>query len=369
MRRETETGQPGRRRDFWKPALLVTGVLITALLASTAFFDWHLHGGAPLLTPRFSPREFLHALGSNLDWLVAFLLLSTSMLPLRALQWQRTLPRKVPFSERWHFVNIGAAVQNLLPGNLGDITRAFLLARTQKLPVVVGLGSVAVCKLLELAALVLLAASALSLPYWGRIPQLSHALGIAAWLFVGLATLVVLLARYSLPVARRLQRADALPKVQTALAQVDAGLGTARSPKGMLVALLFSIPPNLAAAVGYGIGLQAIGVKHGLFAGPIVLGLIALGQGTPGIAPGPGMYLLVTSWAARSLGAPAEDAAAFALLTNVATGVSHWVPGLISLMLRRVRWSELKQETSLAKHAAKQAARIGEGDERVPAEM
>ena len=39
-------------------------------------------------------------------------------------QWQRPLEKKTPFMERWHFVNIGAAVHNLLPGNLGDVTRA-----------------------------------------------------------------------------------------------------------------------------------------------------------------------------------------------------------------------------------------------------
>lgn len=349
---------------------MILGIAITALLASTAFFDWHLHGEAPLLTPRFSMGDFLQSLGSNLGWLAIFFLLSTAMLPLRAIQWQRTLEKHVPLRERWHFVNIGAAVQNLLPGNLGDVTRAFLLARTQKMPVVVGLGSVAVCKLLELATLVILAAASLSLPYWQRMPDLAHALKVASWLFVALVLVTVLLARFSLPLARRLQRADRLPKLRTLLAQVDAGLGTARSVKGMLIALLFSIPPNFAAALGYGIGLEAMGVPHGLFAGPLVLALIALGNGTPGIAPGPGMYLLVVSWGARALGASPEDAAAYALLTNVATGLSHWIPGLVSLAIRRVRWSELKTETSLAKKAAKHAQEESPSlDSRLPAEV
>lgn len=344
--------KPGPRAG-WKIAAIAFGVAFTLALGSTAFLSWNLHG-RPLVTPRFSVSAFRHALGANLPWLVVFTLLSAAMLPLRAVQWQKTLEKPTPFRERWHFVNIGAAVHNLLPGNLGDVTRAFLLARTQRLPVVVGLGSVAVCKLLELATLVIIAALALSLPYWNRLPELAEALEAAAWLFVALATAVVLLARFSGPLAGRLMRAGRWQRLQFLLRHVDAGLGTARSVKGMLIALAFSFPPNMAAALAYGIGLRAIGVEHGILAGPIVLALIALGKGTPGIAPGPGLYILITSWAARALGASAEDAAAFALLTNIATGLSHWIPGLMSLAIRRVRWSELKRETTLAKEAARE---------------
>lgn len=332
---------------------MVVGAIITILLGSTAFFDWHFGDAQPLLTPRFSVREFGAALTSNLGWLVAFFVLSAAMLPLRAVQWQKTLQPHTPFSERWHFVNVGAAVHNLLPGNLGDVTRAFLLARTQKLPFLVGLGSVAVCKLLELAALLILTAIALTLPFWERIPQVIHVLRVGAWVCVGLVLLVILLARFSRPLANRLSARKRLPRVRRVLLEIDEGLGTARSFRGMAVALLFSFPPNLAAAFAYGLGLQAMGISHGLLAGTMVLALIALGKGTPGLPTGPGMYFLVVSWAARELGATAQEAAAYALLTNVATGLSHWVPGMVSLAIRRIRWSELKRQTSLAAEAAR----------------
>lgn len=347
---ETVEKKPGR--TGLKILAVAFGLIFTAVLGSTAFFEWNLKGDGPLLTGRFPAAVFVDALWKNLPWLVLFTLLSSAMLPLRAIQWQRTLETKVPLRERWHFVNIGALVQNLLPGNLGDVTRSFLLARTQRLPVVVGLGSVAVCKLLELATLVILAAIALSLPYWSHMPALSNALGTAAWVFVALITLVVLLARYATPLAAKLERKKRLPKLQVLLGHVDAGLGTARSLKGMLIALIFSFPPNLAAALAYGIGLRMMGVEHGLAAGALVLALIALGKGAPGIAPGPGMYFLVVSWAAREFGASPEDAAAYALLTNIATGVSHWIPGLVSVVVRRIKWSELRAQTSMAREAA-----------------
>lgn len=356
-----EAAEQGPQRRGLKVVLIVFGILVTAALGSTAFVTWNFGGEEPLMDPRFSIGEFVTALGDHLVWLIVFALLSAAMLPLRALQWQFTLERKVRFSERWHFVNIGATVHNLIPGNLGDVMRAFLLARTQRFPFVVSLGSVAICKLLELATLIIMAGLVLLLPLWARIPQVVDALRIGTWILVGFVFLVLVLAHFSRPLAKKLELRGRLPRLQRILGEVTVGLGTARSFKGMFLALLASFPPNMAAALAYGIGLQAIGVRNGLLAGPLLLTLIALGKGVPGLPTGPGMYFLVTSWVARILGASAEDAAAFALLTNIATGVSQWVPGLVSLGIRRIRWSELKAQTSMAAEAAR-AAKSGELD-------
>jgi hypothetical protein len=331
---------------------VVLGVLFTLILGSTAFVDWSFKGGLHL-TPRFSTGDFLEALKGNIDWLLVFVLLSTSMLPLRAIQWQSTLRQPVPFRERWHFVNIGALVHNVIPGNLGDVTRGFLLARTQQLPVVVGLGSVAMCKLLELVTLILLAAAAMLLPFWSGLPQLGSVLRVGVAVCGGLTLVTLSLARFSRPLAGHLPMGPRWNRIKDLLLEVDGGLRTARSARGLGWALFLSFPPNIVASLAYGVGLTALGVKHGLAAGPLVLLLIALGKGTAGMPTGPGMYFLVASWFARALGVPAQDAAAYALLTNVATGVSHWIPGVISLVMRRVHWSELRQQTSLAAEAAR----------------
>jgi glycosyltransferase 2 family protein len=355
--KEASLAEPSARKRNLKIVGLFLGVMVTVGLGSTAFFDWRLDGYSLSLTPRFSPNEFGASLRGNLAWLLLFVALSASMLPLRALQWQRTLERPVPFLERWHLVNLGAAVHNMLPGNMGDVTRAFLLARTQRLPFLVGLGSVAVCKLLELAALILMAAAVLMLPLWGALPEVGMVLRAAVWTCAGLVLLMILVARYAHRIAGRLPRRGRWIRLAALLGELNDGLGTARSARGMAVALLYSFPANLAAALAYGIGLQALGVHNGLLAGPLVLTLIAVGKGAPGLPTGPGMYFLVTAWIARALGASPSDAAAYALLTNIATGVSHWVPGLISLAVRRLRFSELKAQSGLAVQAANQAKR------------
>ncbi len=140
------------------------------------------------------------------------------------------------------------------------------------------------------------------------------------------------------------------------LGHVSEGLGTARSFRGMAVALFFSIGPVLAPALAYGLALRGIGVRGGLFAGAVVLGAIALGQSLPGVPAGMGIYYFVTSWAARSLGATPEDAAAFSILTHLGTVLSQVTVGALSVRMRGIRLRDLRKGGSLAREATSHVA-------------
>lgn len=334
----------------------VVGVVLSVVLISTAFFHWNLRGDGPLLVPRFPLREFFRELPGHLVWLVPFMLLSASVIPLRALQWQQTLQRRVPFKERYHLVAIGAFTHNALPGKLGDIIRSFLLSRTQRLPFLQSLGSVAVCKLLEFAALMLLVALSFLGPFGKTMAHFAGALKVAVSLCIGLVALVVLLAHYSRPLAHALHRRHRMLRLQGLLLHVAEGLGTARSFRGMAVALLYSVGPVLSPALGYGMALHGLGIPGGLFAGAVVLGAIALGQAVPGVPAGMGLYYFVTSWAARSLGASEADAAAFSALTHLGTVFSQVTVGAISMHQRKLRLKDLRRGGSLAREAAHHVA-------------
>ncbi|WP_257458275.1 lysylphosphatidylglycerol synthase transmembrane domain-containing protein [Archangium lipolyticum] len=343
-------------RTYLKALAVLVGVVLSAILISTAFFRWNLGGDGPLLIPRFSLGKFVHDLPGHLRWLIPFMLLSASIIPFRAMQWQKTLGKPVPIRERYHLVAIGAFTHNALPGKLGDFIRSFLLSRTQRIPFLQSLGSVAVCKLLEFAALMGLVALSFVGPFGETMAQFSGALRAAVGVCVGLVVLVVLLAHYALPLARLLERKKRLPRLQHLLGHVSEGLGTARSFRGMAVALLFSIPPVLAPALGYGLGLHALGIHGGVFAGTVILGAIALGQSFPGVPAGMGIYYFVTSWAARNLGASPEDAAAFATLTHLGTVVSQVAVGALSVRIRGIRLRDLRKGGSLAREAASHVA-------------
>jgi glycosyltransferase 2 family protein len=343
-------------RAYLKVLSVLAGVVISALLLSNVFFHWNLKGAGPLLTPRVSLSDFAKDLPGHLPWFIPFLLLSAAVIPLRALQWQRTLSKPVPFRERYHLVAIGAFTHNALPGKLGELIRSFLMSRTQRIPFLQSLGSVAVCKLLEFAVLMGLVALSFLGPFGEKMTDFAGPLRLAVVACVLLVVAVVLLAHYSLPLSRWLGRRGKLPRVRHLLGHVSEGLGTARSFRGMAWALLFSIGPVLAPALAYGMALRGIGVSGGLFAGTVVLGAIALGQSLPGLPVGMGLYYFVTNWAARSLGASAEDALAFSMLTHLGTVLSQASLGAFSVRLRGIRVKDLRRGGSLARQAANHIA-------------
>ncbi|ABF90585.1 putative membrane protein [Myxococcus xanthus DK 1622] len=343
-------------RALLKALLAVFGLVLSVVLLSTAFFKWNLSGTGPLLQPRFPLGDFVRDLPRHLVWLVPFMLLQASIIPLRAVQWQRTLRRHVPLKERYHLVAIGAFVHNALPGKLGDVMRSFLLSRTQRIPFLRCLGTVGVCKLMEFAALMLLVMLSLLGPFGRTLSRFEGELKVAVLLCVGLVALVVFLAHWSGPLAFALHRRHKLPRVEGFLHHVSEGLGTARSFTGMAKVFVFSVAPVLASALAYGLALHGIGISGGLFAGAVVLGAISLGQSLPGVPAGMGIYYFVTSWAARSLGASPEDAAAFATLTHLGTVISQVAVGAVSVHLRKIRIRDLRKGGSLAREAASHVA-------------
>ncbi len=339
-----------------KAVLALLGVVLSAVLLSTAFFRWNLKGPGPLLVPRFSLSDFVSDLPGHLVWLIPFMLLSAAIIPLRAVQWQRTLQKRVPFTDRYRLVGIGAFVHNALPGKLGDVTRAFLMSRTQRIPFVQTVGSVAVCKLLEFAALMVLVALSFLGPFAETMSRFQGPMKAAISALVGFVALVLLLAHYSAPLAEWLHRKHRMRRVQGFLNHVHEGLGTARSFRGMGAAFVFSIGPVLASSLAYGLALQGLDIRGGLFAGGVVLGAIALGQAVPGVPAGMGLYYFVTSWAARSLGASPEDAAAFSTLTHLGTVISQVAVGAFSVHKSGLRLKDLRKGGALAKDAASHVA-------------
>lgn len=337
---------------------IVIGVVASVLLLSTVFFRWDFSGDGPLLLARFNAKQFISELPKHLPWLAAFIVLSAAIIPFRAVQWQRTLPQRVPFWERYHLVAIGAFTHNAVPGKLGEGFRAFLLARSQMLPFVTVLGSVAVCKLLEFAALMSLVALSALGPLSIHSQKLESLMRVASFVCVGLVVLVLALAHGAEPAAKWLVRRQRFPRVANFLDHVHDGLGAARTWRGFALAFLASIPPVAANALGYGVALEGIGVEHGLFAGAIVLGGISLGQALPGIPVSMGVYYFVTSWLARAYGASEAEAAAFSTMTHLATVFTQVAVGGFSLWKRKIRWKELRLRSKEASHEAEVASHL-----------
>jgi len=325
--------------------LTAVGALLTAVMVGSAFFE--VLGHPPWIVPRFSGAAFLLQVPRQGPWVVGFLLLSLAVIPLRALQWQSALGRHVPFRERYHLVAMGAFVHNAIPGKLGDLFRALLLSRQRGFSFSEALGSVFLCKLLELAALLGLVALSFAGPFGAALAPFQAGARAALVLCVPGFSLVLLLAHRARPLSAWLERRGRLPRLRQVLLNVGAGVAVVRSPRTLGRALLWSVAPVLAAALAYGVGLWGLGVHGGVAAGAVVLGAIALGQATPGMPVGLGLYYFVTAWAARALGAPPEHAALYAVLTHTSTVVSQVVLGAVSLKVCRFRWRDLRRDVAL----------------------
>ncbi len=335
---------PASRPRRWavRTLAVVAGVALSAVLISATFFRVHLAGGLSL-EPRFDVGLWLRELPANLPWVLAFMALTALVIPLRALQWRHTLGERSPgFGQRYHAVAIGAFFHNAVPGKLGEFVRALLLARRAKISFFESLGSVLIGKLLELVALICVVAVALCGPVGpGASGRLGMALAIATGLCLAFFTLALLGARHALPLGLKLQRRGKFPRVSLALMNLGKGLSATRSPRRAAIALALSTGPVLASAMAYGVALHFLGVPRGLFAGGVVLGAVSLGQLTPGLPIGMGMYYLTSSWAARSLGASGAEAASFAALTHLATASTQLLVGFVSLLSQRIRPREL----------------------------
>lgn len=321
----------------------IAGLAASAAIAASAFVRVQRTAAGFALTPRFALGPWVNDLQNHLPWALTFGLLTASVIPLRALQWRFTLgPRPPGFLARYHAIAIGAFVHNAAPGQLGEFTRALLLSKGHGLPFFESLGSVLTGKLLELAALVAVVALALAGPLGaGLSGRLGPALGAAAGLFLALFAVAQILARRAERWSLALERRGRLPRLSAALRHLGAGLGPSRSPRRAVLALVASFGPVGASALAYGLALHGLGVPKGLFAGGVVLGAVCLGQLTPGLPIGTGMYYLTTTWAARALGASPAQAAAFAALTHLSALASQVAVGLASVILCRRPWGEV----------------------------
>ncbi len=337
-------GVQGSARPLWKRwfvrvPLTIFGAILSLSFIASAFFDPSIADGQLHLVPRFSLGSWISALPEHLIWVIPFAACAAAILPLRALSWGLALgPHKAPpFRARYHAVASGAFVHNALPGQLGDLCRAQLLARRCGLPLFEGFGAALVCKLFEFLALIALVGISLLSSAGAGIDGLESAVLAAALLFALLAGASWLLARWMGPLARWLEDRNRLPRLRNILENLGQGFTPIRSLRQSLRLALAALGPVLAPALGYGIALQAMGVERGLLLGPLLLGAITLSQFSVGLPIGVGMYYLSASWAARALGVPDGDAAALTLLTHLATVATNLIVGFASIVRYRVR--------------------------------
>ncbi|BDG04883.1 lysylphosphatidylglycerol synthase domain-containing protein [Anaeromyxobacter oryzae] len=328
-------GRPPRR--LGRAVLVAVAVAASLALVLLVFFRVGWEGG-PRLAPRFELAGFVRRLPEHRRWLGPFALLTALLPAWRALVWRLVLPEPpARYRDAFHATALGALVHNTVPGKVGPLAAAWLLARFAGAPFGAALSSQLLAKLLELAAVVALGAVAAA-ARGGHGAALRAALagaGLVAVLGLALAVLV----RRGRAVALRL--ADRHPRASAFVGAASEGVRGAGSAARLSRAFAAALLPPLTSAAAYALPLAAFGVDGAPAGGAIILALVTFGQLTPGLPVGTGVYYALAAYAARRLGASAEQAAALAVLTHLSTVATLVLVGLASALVRRGALADL----------------------------
>jgi hypothetical protein len=309
---------------------VVLGAAVGAALVLLVFFRPGWDGG-PTLAPRFDLGAFLSTLPAHRRWVGPFLALAATLPASRSLVWRMVLPPPPPARrDVYHATALGALVQSGLPGKLGPLAAAWLLSRFARRPFAPALSSQLVAKLLELGAVVALGAAASAIRPaggLGKVPLVGGAV------FAAFALAAIAGARLAPSAGERLRLR--FPRAAGTVAALGEGLRGTGSLRRLAAAVAACAAPACTVAAAYGIALAGIGVEGWLAGGAMVVALLTLGQLTPGLPVGTGVYWSLAAWSARSLGASPADAAALAVLSHVSMVAANVTVGGFSALVRR----------------------------------
>jgi len=270
---------------------------IIGIVLSVALLWWVLRD--------VSPSQVWHELSRANLWLFAMgTICATAIFPLRARRWQTILdpvyPR-VPFMQLWRSTAIGMMINNVVPARAGEVARAYALTRetrdaTKPIPFSASIASLAVDRVFDAIILLLLAFLALldpNFPHGVRVAGQSvtqWAVGGSVLVFALLGALYALvffpaqLIRLFELFARRLSPAIE-EKGRAALLSFSEGLSVLRSPVHFAAVFFWTVLHWLTNALGWWLGMKAVGIEVPYSATLLLQALVALGVAVPA-APG-----------------------------------------------------------------------------------
>lgn len=239
--------------------------------------------------------------GAHWGYLLASIAVATSGFLFRAARWKvllHPIRPDVPFRSRYAAVNIGFAMNNLLPARVGEFARAWSIAKMERIPMSGALGSLVVERFLDLVAVFALFAVALLHPSFpdGAMVGGQSVSSLATWILIvtGIVLAILLLLVY-LPgiflqgvrvVAAPLPGGggDVLTRMVTSFLQ---GIAALRSPVLFAKGLLWSLAFWGWNGVSFWLAFQAFGIELGYIPALFVQAVIAIGVAVPA---GPGFF-------------------------------------------------------------------------------
>lgn len=248
---------------------------------------------------------------------------------IRAERWKLLLKRAAPRAKTWLLYQlqaIGLALNNVLFMRVGELARAFLAGRELEIPAATALGSVAVERALDLAALLTLFCIAAALK-----PQFVP-LSVRRGGQLALCGVVGALAALAVGEGQvwRLRR---WPKLHTLAAQVAEGAAVLREPGAAAAAAAWSLVLWSVDATFYWFGARALRLAAfvSYVRSILVLSWAGAGSALPAAPGGFGTFEAMVKAVVGSFGVEPNSAFAFAVFTHMIGYLATTLIGLAFL--------------------------------------
>lgn len=296
----------------------------------------------------------LRALGASLvraDWRLVppFLAALFLFYWIKTLRWSALLSpaRRIGTRELFGPIMVGYAASALLPMQLGEVARSYIVARRFRVAGLAVFVSVALERILDLLSILVWLGIALA--FSAAVPPSVATAGmvLAAAAIAGLLLLIGYL-RFTegfVSVARWLARPLPQGAAERILGQLERGaIGAAalRSPSLLARVLLTSVLQWLGMMACVALSLQAFGIQATIGATLVVMVFMVIGTSLPNSPGFVGSIQLAYVLALRPFGVSTESAIAASVYFHVLAYLSVVVVGLYCLRGMGVSWRELR---------------------------
>jgi uncharacterized protein (TIRG00374 family) len=232
---------------------------------------------------------------ANPALVIVAVLLGNCIFPLRAFRWRPILDPvapNLPYGALWRATAIGMMANNVLPGRIGEIVRAYALARETTVPFSASFASIVVDRVFDAVIVLLLMVAAMFAPsvpsheLIGGRPASNYAgtgvfvvavLAVAVYAIVFFPDrLIGLFEAFARRLAPRLEE-----RGRRLLRSFADGLGVLRHPGRFAVVFAWALALWLVQPVAFYLMFRALGIDVPFSAAVFLQGLIVFGVAVP----------------------------------------------------------------------------------------
>lgn len=337
------TGPTGAARGSWVPApararwVGALGILLSVVLVGLGIRAFPLDEVAGALTE------------ARPAWLLAGALVYLLTMPLRGVRWSTLLGEVKPVSPvaATEVLAVGTLANNVMPARLGDVVRAFVLARREQVSASTTFATIMLERVFDGVVVVgmLLAVLLIAPPGAAWVSGVAWVMGLV---FTGAIVVSAVLAwneGRALILAEKLMQplpAGLRGKLLGVLVKLARGLSTLKSPRATLLVVVTSVVVWGIEVVVWGLVQHGMGLDmpvHGLV---LVMAVLTLGLTAPSAPAFVGVFEGLVIAAVALYGVAGPPAAAFAIAMHVVHFSVGTALGALSAWRLGLRVAELR---------------------------